>query len=132
MSIYYTRQNVKSEYKNNKFKITAPTRDETFNLPHGSYTIADIQDYFLYIIKKHETITTSEESPVLIYPNIIKNRIVFKIKAGYKLELLTIETIRLLGNGPIIDKEKNGNNVPELEQIHSVLLHCNVVYNDYL
>ena len=69
LSIYYTRQNVKSEYKNNKFKISGLTWDETFDLPDGSYTIADIQDYFLYIVKKHESIMSSEESPILIYPN---------------------------------------------------------------
>ena len=55
-SIHYTWQNIKSEYKNNKFKMTGPTWDETFDLPDGSYLIADIQDYFLYIIKKHDLI----------------------------------------------------------------------------
>ena len=65
LSIYYTWQNVKPEYKNNKFKISR----STFDLPDGSYSITDIQDYFLYIIKKHETITANEESPILIYPN---------------------------------------------------------------
>ena len=48
LSIYYTWQNVKSEYKNNKFKITAPTWDQSFDLPDGSYTVADIQDYFFH------------------------------------------------------------------------------------
>ena len=75
LSIYYTWQNINEKYKNNKFR---PTRDQTLDLPDGSYTIADIQDYFFYIIKKHETIKTIEESPILIYPNKIKNRIVFK------------------------------------------------------
>ena len=56
----------------------------------------------------------------------------FKIKTGYKVELLTNEKIKLLGDGLIIDTDKNGNNVPELENVHSVLLHCNVVHNDYL
>ena len=132
LSIYYAWQNVKSEYKNNKFKLTGPTWDQTFDLPDGSYTISDIQDHFFYIIKKHETITAMEESPILIYPNKIKNRIVFKIKTGYKLELLINETMRLLGDGPIIDTNKNGDNVPELGNVHYVLLHCNVVQNDYL
>ena len=79
LSIYYTWQNVKSAYKNNKFKITGPTWDETFDLADGSYIISDIQDYFEFFIEKHETITTDEISPILIYPNKIKNRIVFKI-----------------------------------------------------
>ena len=85
LSIYYTWKNIKSEYNSNKFKISAPAWNDTFDLPDGSYSIADIQDYFEFIIKKHETLT--ENPPVQIYPNKIKNRIVFKIKTGYKLEL---------------------------------------------
>ena len=102
--LYYTLEHVKAEYKNSKFKITAPTWDEAFDLPDGSYTIASIQDYFLWIIKKHEpTIKSSEKSPILIYPNIIKTRTIFKIKTGYKLHMLTIETMDLLGDAPIVD-----------------------------
>ena len=56
LSVYYTWKNINSVYNNNRFKITAPTWDDTFSLPAGSYSIADIQDYFEYIIKKHETI----------------------------------------------------------------------------
>ena len=85
LSIYYTWQNIKSEYNNNKLKISAPTWNDTFDLPDGSYSIADIQDYFEFIIKKHETLT--KNPPTQIYPNKIKNRIVFKINTGYKLEL---------------------------------------------
>ena len=55
-SIYCTWKNIKSEYKNNKFKISAPTWNDTFDLPDASYPISDIQDYFEYIIKKHETV----------------------------------------------------------------------------
>ena len=88
---------------------------------------------FLKIIQKHEqTIKNNKESPVLIYPNEIENRIIFKIKTGYKLELLTKETMKLLGDDPIIDQNKNSKNVPELDQVDSVLLHCNIVQNDYL
>ena len=96
LSIYYTWKKVRSKYNNNKFKISAPTWNDTFDLPDGSYSIADIQDYFEFIIKKHETLT--ENPPIQIYPNKIKNRIVFKIKTGYKLELLTLETMKLLGS----------------------------------
>ena len=96
MSIYYTWKNIKSEYNNNKFKISAPTWNDTFDLPDGSYSISDIQDYFEFIIKKYETLT--KNPPVQIYPNKIKNRIVFKIKTGYKLKLLTPETMKLLGS----------------------------------
>ena len=96
LSIYYTWKNIKSEYNNNKFKISAPTWNDTFDLPDGSYSIADIQDYFEFIIKKHETLT--ENPPVQICLNKIKNRIVFKIETGYKLELLTPETKKLPGS----------------------------------
>ena len=79
-NIYYTRKNIKSEYNKNKFKVSAPTWNNSFDLPDGSYSIADIQEYFEFIIKKHKTLT--ENPPVQIYPNKIKNRIVFKIKTG--------------------------------------------------
>ena len=130
MSIYYTWKNIKSEYKKDKFKISAPTWNDTFDLPDGSYSVADIQDYFEFIVKKHETLT--ENPPIQIYPNKIKNRIVFKIKTGYKLELLTVETVRLLGSGKKeVDKDKDGKNMPKLESVEVVLVHCNLVKNDY-
>ena len=120
----------KYKYNNNKFKVSAPTRNDTFHLPDGSYTICDIQDYFEFIIKKHETLT--ENPPVQIYPNKIKNRIVFKIKTGYKLELLTPETMKLLGSTKKdVDKDKNGETVPKLESVEVVLVHFNLVRNDY-
>ena len=96
LSIYYTLENIKSEYNKYKFKISAPTWNDTFALSHGSYSIADIQSYFEFIIKKHETLT--QNPPIQIYPNKIKNRIVFKIKTGYKLELLNPEIMNLLGS----------------------------------
>ena len=96
LSIYCTWKNVKSTYSNNKFKILAPTWNETFDLPDGSYNITKIQDYIEYITKKHKTI--GETAPILIYANTINNRIVFKIKTGYKLELLSKETMKLLGS----------------------------------
>ena len=93
LSICYTWNNIKSEYSNNKFKIHAPTWNSEFNVPDGFYNIEQIQDYFECIIKKHETI--ADNPPVQIYVNKIKNRIVFKIKTRYKLELLTEETMQL-------------------------------------
>ena len=45
LSIYYTWKNIKSAYNNNKFKISAPTWNDKFDLPDGSYSISDIQDY---------------------------------------------------------------------------------------
>ena len=80
-------EKIRSKYNNNKFKISAPTWNDEFDLPDGSYSVSDIQDYFEYITKKHETI--ADNPPVQIYVNKIKSRIVFKIKTGYKLELLS-------------------------------------------
>ena len=96
LSIYYTWKNIKSAYNNNKFKISAPAWNNEFDLCDGSYSIADIQDYFEFIIKEHEILT--ENSPVQIYTNKIKHRIVFKIKTEYKLELLSPEAMKLLGS----------------------------------
>ena len=70
LSIYYTWKNIKSAYNNNKLKISAPTWNGTFNMPDGSYSIEDLQDYFEFIIKKHETLT--ENPPAQIYPNKTK------------------------------------------------------------
>ena len=94
LSIYYTWKNIKSSYNNNKFKISAPTWNDEFELPDGSYSVSDIQDYFEYILKKHgENI---DNPSVKIYVNKIENRITFRIKNGYSLELLTPETMKLL------------------------------------
>ena len=123
LSIYYTWKNIQSECNNNKFKISAPAWNDTFDLPDGSYSIEDIQDYFEFIINKHETL--SENPPV-------QNRIFFSIKMGYKLELLTPETMKLLESGKKdVDKYKDGENVPKLESVEVVLVHSNLVKNDY-
>ena len=129
LSIYYTWKNVKSTYNNNTFKLSAPTWNETFDLPDGSYNISEIKDCIEYIIKKHETI--GETAAILIYANTINNRIVFKIKTGYKLELLSKETAKLLGSTKdIIDLDENIENIPKLENVEVVLVHCNLV-NSY-
>ena len=129
LSIYYTWKNIKSSYNNNKFKISAPTWNDEFELPDGSYSVSDIQDYFEYILKKHgEDI---DKPSVQIYVNKIENRITFKIKNGYTLELLTSETMKLFGStGKKITKDKNGENVPHLEITEVVLVHVNIVNND--
>ena len=130
LSIYYTWKNIKSSYNNNKFKISAPTWNDEFELPDGSYSISDIQDYFEYILKKHgEDI---DKPSVQIYVNKIENRVTFKIKNGYSLEFLTSETMKLLGNTENkITKDKNGEKVPHLEITEVGLVHCNIVNNDY-
>ena len=90
----------------------------------------DIQDYFVYIIKNHETIANNP--PVQIYLNKIKNRIVFKVKTGHELELLSPETTKLLGSTKKYDdQDKDGENVPKLESVQVVLVHCNLVKNNH-
>ena len=113
-----------------KFKISAPTWSEEFELADRSYSVSDIQDYFEYILKKH---SESVDNPsIRIYVNKIGNRITFKIKSGYYLELLTPETMKLLGSAETkINKDKNGENVPHLEIVEIVLVHCNLANNDY-
>ena len=130
LSIYYTWKNIKSSYNNNKFKISAPTWNDKFELPDGSYSVSDIQDYFEYILKKHGE--NSDKPSVQIYVNKIENRITFKIKDGYSLELLTTETMKLLESTENkITKEKNGENVSLLEITEVALVLCDIVNNDY-
>ena len=115
---------------NNRFKISAPTWNEEFELPDGSYSISDIQGYFKYILKEHSENVNNPS--IEIYVNKIENRITFKIKSGYYLELLTPELMKLLGSTETkITKDKNGENVPHLEVVELVLVHCNLVNNDY-
>ena len=120
----------KKLYNNNKFKISSPTWSDEFELSGGSYSISDIQDYFECIIKKHSE--NFDNPSIRIYVNKIENRIIFKIKNGYYLELLTPETIKLLKSTESkITKDKNGEDVPNLEFVELVLVHCNLVNNDY-
>ena len=119
LSFYYTWRNIKSSYNNNKFKISAPTWNEEFELPDGSG-----------ILKKHSE--SVDNPPIRIYVNRIENKTTFKIKSGYYLERLTPETLKLLGSAESkITKDKNDENVPRLEIIELVLVHCNLVNNDY-
>ena len=122
LSIYYTWKKIKSSYNTNKFKISTPTWSEDFELPDGSYSISDIQDYFEYILEKY---SESVDNPsIRIYINNIENRI--------NLELFTPETMKLLGSAENeITKDKNGENVPHLEIVELVLVHCNLVNIDY-
>ena len=135
LSIYYTWKNKKRSYNNNKFKISAPTWNDEFELPDGLYSVSEIQNYFEYILKNDgEDI---DKPSVQIYGNKIENRVTFKIKNGYSLELLRLETMKLLARTENkITKDKNGENVPHLEitvviNIEVVLVLCNIINNDY-
>ena len=105
---------MKSSYKNNKFKITAPTWSDEFELPDGSYSISDIQNYFDYVFKKH---SESADNPSIYM----------------FLELLTPEIMELLGSTESkITKDKNGENFPHLEVVELALIHSNLINNNYL
>ena len=130
LSIYYTWKNIKSSYNNNKFKISAPTWNDKIELANGSYSLSDIEDYFDYILKKHGENTNNIS--IRKYVNKIENRITFKIKTGYSLELLKSETMKLLERTENrISKDKNGENIPHNEIKEVVLVHCNILNNDY-
>ena len=74
----------------------------------------------------------TDNPPIRIYVNQIENRIIFTLKIGYYLELLTLETITLLGSTKSkINKDENGENVPRLEITEAVLVHCDIANNDY-
>ena len=128
--IYYTWRNIKSLNNNNKFKISAPTLNDEFELPDGSYSVSDVQSYFKYILRKHGENTN--KPLVQTYVNKIENSISFKIKDGYNFELLAPETMKLIGSTENkIIKDKKGENVSHLEITEVVLVHCNMVNGDY-
>ena len=132
LSIYYMWKNIRRHYKNGikrskkrQYKKKAVWNDE-FGLPHSSYFVSYIQEYIERIIKKHKTLTTIPLIHVQI--NRINNRLVFKIKDRYKLELQTPETMKLFGSTKsLIDKTKNGENVPSHEVFEVVSIQCNLV-----
>ena len=123
----------KKVIQKNKFKISAPTWNEEFELLDELYSVSDIQEYFEYIFKEHgEKINDNNNPSIKLYTNKLENRITFKIKTGYYLQLLTPETMQLLGSTKSkITKEKNCENVSHLEITEVVLTHCNIVNNDY-
>ena len=101
-------------------------------------SLSYFMDHILYQIfkialkhlKKHEIVT--DDPSIRGYLNKIENRITFKIKTGYHLELLTLETIKLLRSTKCkITKDENGENMSHLEITETVLLHRKIVNNDY-
>ena len=112
--------------KNDKFNISAPTWNEKFKLLDESHYVSDIQDYFEYIFRIHEAVT--DNASIRIHINKMKNRITFKIKTGYGPDLLTPETMKLLGSTKSkITEDENDKNVPRLEITEVVLIHCNIL-----
>ena len=108
-----------------------------YQLRHGMKSLNYLMDHILYQIfkiilnislKKYKTVTNNLS--IRIYLNKIYDRITFKIKAGYYLELLMPETMKLVGSTKSkTSKDKNGENVPHLEIAEVVLIHCNIVNN---
>ena len=130
LSVYYTWKNRTKQYKNNKLKVIAPTWNDEFEFPDGCYCVSDILNYIIqqYIIKKYGTLTTI--SPIHFYIHRSNNRSVFRIKNEYKLEWQTPETMKLFGSTKkLIDKTKDRENVPSLEVVEVVLVHCNLADN---
>ena len=87
-----------------------------FELPAGSYSVSDIQDYFEYTLKQHGG--KNDNSSIRKYVSKIENRITFEIKTRYYLELLTSETMKLFESTKskiAKSKDENGQNVPNLE-----------------
>ena len=129
LSIYYTWKNVTKKHNNGKFKITAPSWSEEFELPEGSYNVSDINEYFQFIVKKH---TKDHDKDIEIYANKVKNRVAFKLGAGVSLEFMSPETQKFLGfSVNKVTGTGNGDKVPQLETVQTVLVHCNLVDNDY-
>ena len=92
--------------------------------------MSDIQDYFEYILqKKHEE--TTDIISIMIHVNKITNRITFKVRREYYFELLTPETMEVLGSTKIkITKDENGEDVSNLEVTEAMLLQCNIANNN--
>ena len=127
LSIYYMRKNIKSSYNNNKFKISVSTWNDNYLMDRILYQI------FKTILRNFKKAWRNNDKPsVQIYVNKIENKVTFKIEDGYSLELLAPETMKLLGSTKNkIAKDKNGENVPHLEITEVVLVHCDIVNNDY-
>ena len=125
---YYTWKNINYSYKNDKFKVSGPTWNDQFKLPDALYSVSDIQNYFEFIIKKHETVIDNPQ--IRIYVSKIENRVAFKTKTGCYLEHLMPGTMKLIGSTKSkITRDENGENISYLEITEVVLIHCNIVNN---
>ena len=120
----------KKSYNNNRFKISAPTWNDKFRLPDGSYFVPNIQDYFNYILKNHNE--NIDNPSIRIYANRIEKRITFKIKTRFYLKFVTSETMKLLASTENkITEDKNCEKVAHLEIKEVVLIYHSIVNNDY-
>ena len=121
-------EKTKTSYNNNKFKISAPTWNDKFDLPDGFY-IKYSRLFWVYLKKEHGENLDKPSAKICL--NKIENRTTFKIKNKYSLELLTPETMKLLGSTQNkITKDKKGEDLLHLEITEVLLVHCNIVNND--
>ena len=105
---------------------------DKLNLKKANENIALVNLSIYYTCKNINSETIADISPIHIQINKIRNRVVFKIKTGCKLELLSRETMKLLRSTKNdVDQDKNTENLPKLEIVHVILLHCNVVNNNH-
>ena len=110
-----------------QFKISARTWNDKFKLPNRFYFASDIEDYFEYVLKKHEKKT--DNSSIVKFVNKTENRITVKFKTGYYPKHLMI---KLLGSTKTkIIKNESGEKVPHIEITEVMLGHWNIVNNDY-
>ena len=121
--------NTKTSYKNYKFKKSAPTWNEGFEIPDGSNSVADIQEYYEYILKKHgeqtgkKTREKTDNSAIMIDLNQIESRTTFKINTRYHLKLLTPKKKKLLESTKYkIIKDENGEILSHFEITEVILL----------
>ena len=119
-----------------KYKKVIRTMNLKYQLQHGIKNLNYLMDHILYqlfkILFSMYITRTWRKNYESFNINKTENRITFKIKTGYYLELLTPETMKLLGSTKSkITKNENGGNVPYLEVTEVVLIHCNVVNNSY-
>ena len=121
---------IKRSCKSNKFKISEPNWSQKFELPERPYSVSDIQGYFEYITKQHDTLT--DNLSIRIHIIKTKNRITFGITKGYHLKLLSPKARKLLVNtNSKMTKVENGENVRHLEITEVVLVYCVLFSNDY-
>ena len=128
--IYYTCKNIRQRFNNNKLRIKAPTWNNEFELPDVSISVSKSQDCIEYIIAIYETLSTNH--PIHSYINRINNKLVFKIKDWYKLQLQTPETIKSFGSTTkMAEKTKNGENGQSLEVVEEDLVQFELLDNQY-
>ena len=131
MTCYYTWKNITRKLNNGHYIIDVlkPRKRVSVDIPDGSYTVESLSAYFQYILEKNDLI----KDAIVLIPNRTLNRITIKIKENYALELLTPETRKFIGtpHSRFHTGEYTATEIPQVEYVENVLVHCNLVYNNY-